>query len=117
MNIRLVLFLALLSTGCTTASAARNPVFATPDLFVDRRVHVCGYMIDSSNIVESRSRNDRVHSGGVSIIEKGPLNLLHRGRVCVEGTISRIGCETGPDLCTDAAFDYGIRIQRVLHLR
>jgi len=47
-------------------------------------------------------------------MDKGPLDLRFRGKLCVEGELSYMGCETGPDICTGAAFDYGVEIRRVL---
>ena len=74
-------------------------------------------MIDSPNIFESPDRNDRSHPRGIFIVDRGPLALPQGGRVCVSGTIKYMGCETGPAICTDAAFDYGIVIDRVMRGR
>jgi hypothetical protein len=114
MRHRNLLVLTLILTGCAHGSVPRSEVYSTPERFVGQAVRVCGYMIDSSNILESDDRNERERNGGLSIREKGPLNLLHRGRVCVEGEVSYWGCATGPVICTDAAFDYAISITRVL---
>ena len=69
-------------------------------------------MIDSANIVESANRDDAQHRGGLVIAAKGPLNPLYRGPLCVEGDITYVGCISSPVICTDAAFDYGIRVER-----
>ena len=100
--------------ACAHTSAASTEVYRAPSIFVGRTVQVCGYMLDSANIVESANRDDKTHDGGLSISAKGPLNLRHRGPLCVEGEVTYVGCASGPVICTDAAFDYGIRIRRVL---
>lgn len=100
--------------ACTHYPPARSVVFANPERFVNLPAHVCGYMIDSSNIVESPDRNDTARRGGLSIAEKGPLDPRRRGRVCVEGQIVYLGCETGPVACFDVAFDYGIRVRSII---
>lgn len=105
---------SLLVMSCTAPAATRNPVFTTPEKLSSQLVIFCGYMIDSANIIESADREDRRHRGGVSIMDKGPLDLRFRGKLCVEGELSYMGCETGPDICTGAAFDYGVEIRRVL---
>ena len=104
----------LLAWGCITPDQGRNPVYVKPSSFVNERVQICGYMIDGANILEDPSNEGRHRSSGISISESGPLGPRYRGRVCVEGTISRMGCQTGPNFCTDAAFDYGIRIERII---
>lgn len=109
-----LLSITCLLLACIHHPSVRNPVFANPEQFVHLPAQVCGYMIDSSNIVESRNPDDASRRGGLSIAESGPLDPLHRGLVCVEGQIVYIGCETGPVACVDIAFDYGIRIRRVL---
>jgi hypothetical protein len=105
-------FLVLVLGSCAHDQTASADVFQTPSQFVGQTVRVCGYMIDSANIVESADREDQRRAGGLVIAAKGPLNLLHRGPVCVEGELTYVGCATGPVICTDAAFDYGIRVQR-----
>lgn len=112
--IGLLLPITCLLLACIHHPSARNPAFANPEQLVNLSTQVCGYMIDSSNIVESRDPNDASRRGGLSIAASGPLDPLHRGLVCVEGQIVYIGCETGPVACVDIAFDYGIRIQRVV---
>jgi len=113
-QISLLLAITFSLLACAHHSSARNPVFVHPEQFVNLSTRVCGYMIDSSNIVESEDRNDTGRRGGLSIQESGPLNPLHRGRICVEGQVVYLGCQTGPVACFDIAFDYGIRIRRVV---
>ena len=85
-----------------------------PSRFVGQTVEVCGYMIDSANIVESADRDDIKHRGGLSIDSRGPLNSLHLGRLCVEGEITYRGCGTNRVICIDAAYECGIRVHRVI---
>jgi hypothetical protein len=99
--------------ACAHPSNASSELFRTPARFVGQTVKVCGYMNDSSNIVESDDRDDVKHSSGLSIEENGPLNLRHRGPVCVEGEITYRGCGTAHVICIDAAYEYGIRVRRV----
>jgi len=73
-------------------------------------------MINGSNILESGSRREWNRTSGLSIRDGGPLDLRFRGRVCVEGTISHLGCGPGGD-CTGAAFDHAISVRRVLSQR
>ena len=104
------LLLAVSLVSCVAGSAARDDIFVNPSRYLGRQVDLCGYMIDSANIVEAEDRDDAARRGGFSIADKGPLNLLHRGPICVVGEIIYIGCQTGDVVCTDAFFDYGIRI-------
>ena len=113
MGRRLAFGLITLS-GCAHTALGTADVFAAPSRFVGQTVRVCGYMIDSANIVESPNRDDETRRGGLSIDGKGPLNLRYRGGLCVEGDVTYRGCATGPAICTDAAFDYGIRVRRVV---
>jgi hypothetical protein len=112
--VSLSLAVAALCPACATASNRREPVFSHSAQFVGRDVRICGFMIDSSNIVESENREDRQRQGGLSILLRGPLDPFHRGRICVEGVISYLGCESGRIVCMDAAFDYAIAVRRVL---
>ena len=98
----------LMASGCASVSG-RNPVFVNPASFVGETVQVCGWF-DGPNILENR--DDWAHGGGVSIIDRGPLDQRFEGRACVEGTLEFMGCET--QVCTDAAFEYAIRITRLL---
>jgi hypothetical protein len=100
--------------GCTHPSSERSRVYVSPEQFLAQLVEVCGSMIDSSNILESARRGEQRRVGGLSINEMGPLNPLHRGRICVEGQISYIGCATGPVVCLEGAFDYAISVRRVI---
>lgn len=111
-----LLLASLAVAGCAHVPPPRNDVFVNSATHVGQSVRVCGYRIDGANILESRRRRDWSHTGGLSIIERGPLPPLFRGRLCVEGTISRLGCETGPVVCVDAAFDFAISIRRVFSL-
>ncbi|MEA3030030.1 MAG: hypothetical protein QOG13_1355 [Sphingomonadales bacterium] len=103
-------------SACVSLPDDRDLVFARPQEVTGRSVRVCGFMIDSANIVESSDRDDSRHSGGLTIVARGPLNAFHRGRVCVEGNISYVGCVSGPTFCTDSAYDYGISVRRLLPL-
>jgi hypothetical protein len=117
--VKVPLAFGLLAWSAAASSGPRvdyDPGFAKLEGSSGRQIAICGYMIDSSNIVESPNREDHGHARGLSIADRGPLRLPHQGRVCVEGIVVYLGCESGPALCTDAAFDYGIRIQRVLPL-
>jgi hypothetical protein len=110
------MLLALLLASCVSSASERSGIFVNPQQFVNQSAIVCGFMLDSSNIFETDDDEDDSRPGGLSIAEKGPLNLLHRGRICVEGEIIYMGCQTSTTvICTDAAFDYGIRIHRVLN--
>lgn len=100
-------------SGCAH-TRPRNEVFASPERFLERDVTVCGQITDSSNIVEDGTGSGEVRPAGLSILEGGPLNLRFRGRICVEGPINYVGCKTGTAICTDWAYDYGIRIRRVI---
>jgi hypothetical protein len=111
-RVSVLLFAALAS--CANGRTIYDPFFLNVSQFSGRTVSVCGYMIDSYNIFESPKRDDYNHRAGLSIITTGPLKLPHKGRICVEGSIEYIGCQTGPLICVDEAFDYGIRIIRVL---
>lgn len=107
-----LIYIALAAGGCAHA-ATRNSVFVSPASYVGRSVQLCGYMIDSSNILESRRRREWNRTGGLSIRDGGPLRLRFRGRVCVEGDVSYLGCGEGSG-CTGAAFEYAISITRVI---
>ena len=114
MNARTVALLVPLiltwGIGCATVPA-RNPVFVDPAKFVGEDVEICGWF-DGPNILESRNREDWAHTGGVSITDRGPLAQGFSGYACVEGALGFLGCET--QLCTGAAFEYAIRITRVV---
>lgn len=104
------LLLAHLAGACN-GPASRNPVFVNPASYLGRAVQVCGY-VDGPNILESRDRRDWAMTSGVSILERGPLPPLFEGDACVEGPIEHLGCET--QICTGAAFEYAIRINRIV---
>jgi len=110
----ILILVGALGSACVGTPATREPAFVRPDAFIGRSARVCGYMIDSANIVESPHREEWDRRGGLSIKERGPVDPFYRGRLCVEGSISFMGCETGPVICTDAAFDYAITITRRL---
>lgn len=110
--------LILALAPAAAAGGVRNDVFVHPARYLDREVRVCGYMIDSSNVLESRRRREWTRTSGLSIRRGGPLRLLFRGRACVAGVISYLGCETSRTIvCVDTAFDYAIDIRRVISLR
>jgi hypothetical protein len=103
----------MLAYGVSAHTPIASPdVFRHPSRFVGQTVQVCGYMIDSANILESANRDDPTRRGGLVIAAKGPLDLRYRGPLCVEGDLTYIGCLSGRVICTDAAFDYGIRVHR-----
>ncbi|MCA1749804.1 MAG: hypothetical protein LC634_09895 [Sphingomonadales bacterium] len=70
-------------------------------------------MIESANILPLNERPS-IYDAGLTIVEHGALNPLHRGIACVEGGISYVGCNTAEIVCNDAAFEYGISVRRVL---
>ena len=92
-------------SGCAHAPLASADVFGAPSRFVGQTVQLCGFVIDGANIVESADRHDDERRGGLSIAAKGPLDLQHRGRLCVEGEVTYVGCASGNLICTDAAYD------------
>jgi hypothetical protein len=89
-------------------------VYSNPAQFVGQAVTVCGFLAGSANILQRR--NDT--SIGLSI-DGGPYSrrlaqLGERAAVCLSGTISYLGCATNPEfICTDAAFDYQIRVAEI----
>ena len=89
----------------------RNAVFVEPSALVGRQVELCGF-VDGPNILESADRRQWARTGGISIVDRGPLHPRFRGRACVAGLLEYFGCAA--DACNDAAFDYGIRIGRVI---
>lgn len=102
---------SLVYCAACTPTVTRNPVFVSPADYLNQEVQVCGY-VDGPNILESRDRRKWSRTGGVSIVARGPLDQRFEGRVCVVGLLEYIGCAT--ETCTGAAFDYAIRIIRVL---
>ena len=106
--------LFVLVSACTYPNDAYAGLYQAPARFVGQTVEVCGYMIDSSNILWTADRTDTKRRGGFSIDGKGPLNRLYRGHLCVEGEITYVGCGNGTVVCTDAAYEYGIRVRRVI---
>ena len=118
MTSRIQITIAILLSGCATNVSARSDVFSRPANYLEHPVSICGYMIDSANIFEGRTRRARQRLGGLSILARGPLDLRYRGRLCVDGHIEYMGCETSQTvICTDAVFDYGIRITRITEIR
>src|SRR5215207_8148914 len=109
----LLVFASLLTCNCAHKLPPRSGVYVHPEQYVGQLVRVCGYIVDSSNIVESADSEDHVRGGGLSIAEKGPLKPLHRGWIC-EGEIVNIGCATGPRICLEAIYDYAIKIRSVV---
>ena len=115
MKSRLLLIFIATASGGAAYAETRNNVFVSPRDYVGRTVLVCGYMIDNSNILESRLRREWGRTSGLSIRSRGPLPARFLGRACVEGEISYLGCET--EACTGAGFDYAISISRVISMR
>jgi hypothetical protein len=103
--------LTLLSCSACTHQWARNPAFVNPASYLGREVQVCG-PVDGPNILETADHRRWSQTGGISIIERGPLDQRFRGHACVIGTLEYMGCQT--EICTGAAFDYAIRIRRVV---
>jgi hypothetical protein len=114
MRLRVEFAAAFALAGCAHAPPVRSDVYVNSERYINRLVSVCGYIVDSANMVESSDREDRTRSGGLSIINKGPLKPLYRGRTCVEGKIVQLGCASGPRICLEAIFDYAIEIHRVI---
>ena len=114
MKAILIFFVSLLTCGCMHKLPPRSDIYMNPKQYMGQLVNVCGYIVDSANIVESADSEDRVRSGGISIAEKGPLKPLYRGWVCVEGEIVHFGCATGPRICLEAIYDYAIKIRSVI---
>lgn len=108
------LFLAtLLICSCKHSRLPRSDVYMSPEIYLGKLVSLCGYIVDSANMVESIDSEDRTRRGGLSIVEWGPLERLHRGWTCVEGEIVHLGCASGPRICLEAVYDYAIKIRRV----
>jgi hypothetical protein len=93
----------------------RSDIFVHPGNYVGKPVNVCGYILDGSNIIEGKSYSHPRLTGGLSILEMGDVGFRYKGHICVEGVIEYAGCETGDVVCTDAAFDYGIKVRKVFH--
>lgn len=104
----------LLVSSCTHPLPTRSDIYVHPEQYVGRVVSVCGYIVDSANMVESADSEDRTRPGGLSIADRGTLDPLHRGRICVEGEIVHLGCASGSRICLEAVYDYAIKIRRVV---
>lgn len=105
-----LLCVTILVSACA-GRANRNPIFVSPERYNGNLVRLCGY-IDGPNLFESRDRRNLANTAGISIISRGPLRQSFRGNACVEGRLEFFGCES--DVCNGAAFEYAIRIQRVM---
>lgn len=117
MKTYLSAFVLTLACSCAHTFPTRNDVYVHPEKYVGQVVSVCGYIVDSANIVESADSEDRFRRGGLSIAARGPLDPLRRGRTCIEGEIVNFGCASGPRICLEAAYDYAIKVRRVLSTR
>jgi hypothetical protein len=113
MKTLFLFFVLLWLCSCVHSGSPRSDIYVHPEQYVGQSVSVCGYIVDSANIVESADREDRTRRGGLSIVERGPLNPLRRGWTCLEGEIVHFGCGSGPRICLEAVFDYAIKIRRV----
>jgi len=106
----------LVGTSCATARQSESAaIFASPSKYVDQHVVVCGYLSGVSNILQTRGDVDK----GLSILigeELAPRvrRLSQRTRACLRGKIEHVGCGSGSVICTDWAYEYAIRVNRIL---
>jgi hypothetical protein len=117
MKIIILSFGLFFACSCARSLPPRSDIYVRPGQYEGQLIGVCGYIVDSANIVESADSEDRTHRGGLSIAERGPLNPLHRGWTCVEGEIVHFGCASGPRICLEAVYDYAIKVRRVVSTR
>ena len=109
--------LVMVTASGAMASSESRPVFRHPAEYLGRNVRVCGFLIGASNITERR-RDGRF---GLNVdVDAREHRVIRRARaqgeyarICLSGTIRHIGCETGPDGCTDWAYDYAIAVRNV----
>jgi len=110
----LISALVTLVAGCAPNSPPASSLSGEGKSAKGQVVSICGQMV-SPNVIWSHSglgsERDKV---GVYIFDRGPVERVFRGSLCVEGTVRYTGCQTGGNICTDAIHDYGIWIERVL---
>jgi len=96
----------------SSCSHHQKPLEVTK-LFEGQVISVCGQKIGSSNLLIAKS-SPYAKFNGFSIADHGPTLPSGNKAICVEAAVTYLGCETGPMLCTDWAYDYGIKINREL---
>lgn len=94
--------------SCNVQHEYIRPQHIEKSRFIDEIVNVCGERTDAANI-------DKISTlsgiSGLTITKLGPLSPTYRGKVCVIGKITYVGCGV-TTVCTDAAFEYGIDIAK-----
>ena len=101
----LVLSAAALLVGC---SARIHADFDDPQDSLRQTVSLCGEVVDDGNFVIDRS-----HPVGLSLVELGPLDPSFRGPACLQGTVTYVGCASGPQMCLGWSHDYGLQVTGV----
>lgn len=99
----------ILIGSCAHRVIQAPDVFISPQSYLGRTVAACGFIQDGSTI--RLRRNEIVQ--GLNIVDRGPVKPLFRGSICLIGKIEYNGCKK-QNICTDWAYDYGIRISREL---
>lgn len=111
-NVTLIVVLSLVS-GCVSVTSVGDDIFLTPAEHRNKIVVVCGQMIDSANLIRPSIGEESTE--GLVLLNHGPLDPLHRGEVCVRGLLDYVGCLDGEVICTDGAYNYGIRVYEVVN--
>lgn len=108
----LITIIGLTTVACASNTSSNFDAFDNPQNYLGEKIRVCGRMVDSANLVQiDKKTSDKNLQGFVIVGNRPTSNRLPRGKLCVEGLVVFIGCQTGDVVCTDAAFDYGIEIQ------
>jgi hypothetical protein len=106
---------AALLTACATLTSDKTPnAFQAPQTYLHKQTTVCGYLSGATTI---RPKRQEIETGLNLDANRFATQLLAIGeakKVCVSGPISYMGCANDPNvICTDAAFDYNIRVDSV----
>ncbi len=112
--IRNPLLIALVSSiflaSCQHTKTNDPDAFLNPETLLGERIKACGVKSDIANFSPVMLDDGRKLEG-LSIVNHGTLDPSKRGRLCFAGTIVQLGCGTNEILCTDWAFEYGIKIE------
>lgn len=113
MRFRKTLLIAIISSMCLVSckhvQTNHSAAFINPDILLGERIKACGVKSDIANFSPVKLDDGRKIEG-LSIVDHGTLDRSKRGRLCFAGTIVYLGCGTKKILCTDAAYEYGIKI-------
>lgn len=104
--------IGIIGASCGTMSNPNPDVFDNPQAYLGQKIRVCGEAIDGSNLIQvTNGFNDDAHKGFVLTGNRSLSDRQKRGKLCVEGLVVFIGCNTEGIICVDAAYNYGIEVQ------